>query len=151
MQDQNLVDQLISAYHTLNTTVRMEPEARLHAQASAGTSIEDIVRRMRDDELRFSQALKERLTGVPLPDMLGEDAAPVIGTEGVKESGPILISQFGSAREVTLSLLRNLPESVWDETAEGGKSIRMRVTELVANNQRQLARIASQLGGAAPA
>ncbi len=105
-----------------------------------------LVTRLRDTELRFSQALKERLTGVAMPEMFGEDEAPVLGTETDHDSTAALISQFGTAREVTLALLRPLPEEGWDQPLEGGKPICARVEELAANDRRQRERIAGPLG-----
>ena len=145
MSDSNLIDQLIDTYHALNTRVRTVDESRLSAGTAEGGSIEEIVRRMRDDELKYSQALKERVTGVAMPDIFGGGETPVIGTEASEDSTAIMISQFGSAREVTLSLLRDLPAEEWDTPQAGGKTIRERVNELVDSDQRQLARIASQL------
>lgn len=150
MEHPNLIDQLIDTYHALNSHVRMAPEERLHARSGSNESVDDIVRKMRSDELRFSQALRERVTGLAMPDIFGESETPVIGTEAVEESTAILISQFGSAREVTLSLLRELPESDWDSVGGGEMSIRAGVSELAANDQRQLAKIAAQLDGVAP-
>jgi hypothetical protein len=151
LDSSSLIDQLIDTYHVLNTNVRSLPGDRFQTKTTSGESIEDIVRTMRDHELQFSQALKQRVTGVAMPDIFGKDAPPVIGAEAKNETTPILIAQFGSAREVTLSQLRGLPEPDWDVADSGGRSIRASVTELVENNQRQLTKIASQLGAAAPA
>lgn len=151
MQDSNLIDQLIDAYHVLNTHVRGIAEERTQARTASGESVEDIVRRMRDDELRFSQALRQRVTGLAMPDIFGEGAAPVIGAEAAEETTSVLIAQFGSAREVTLALLRHLTELEWDQPDSGGRSIRASVADLAANDQRQLAKIATQLDGAASA
>lgn len=151
MQDQDLqlIDQLIDTYHQLNVHVRTVPEAALERRDASGVSIEDIVRRMRDDELRFSQALRERTTGVAMPDIFADDQ-PVIGTETANEDTAVLISQFGSAREVTLSLLRDLADVSWDQGGDGAKTVRASVADLVASDQRRLSQIASLLGSASP-
>src|SRR3954452_20255716 len=73
MPDQDLIRGLIDTYRTLNTTVRPVPEAQLRAQTAGGTTVYDVMSRFRDDELLFSQALKERVTGVPIPDIFGGD------------------------------------------------------------------------------
>jgi hypothetical protein len=153
MQDQDLqlIDQLIDTYHQLNVHVRNAPEATLRGRDASGTSIEDIVRRMRDDELRFAQALRERTTGVAMPDIFGGDEQPVIGTETANESTAELISDFGTAREVTLSLLRDLADVTWDQGGDGAKTVRSSVSDLVASDQRRLAQIAAMLGSASPA
>ena len=151
MENSSLIDQFIDTYHSLNTSVRTVPEDRLRSRSGSGASAEDIVRRMRDDELRFSQALRERVTGLAMPDIFGQGDAPIIGTEAAEDSASVLIAQFGSAREVTLSLLRSLGELDWDKADAGDKTIRASVSDLAASDQRQLARIASQLVGAVPA
>lgn len=149
--ERDLLSRLIDTYHELNAHVRMISDDRLRARTSDGDSVEGIIRKMRDDELRFSQALKERVTGVAMPDIFGDHAAPLIGGEAEVETTPVLIAEFGSAREVTLAQLRGLSDHEWEQEVTGGKSIRDRVAELVANDERQLDRIAAQLNTAAPA
>ncbi len=146
MPDQELIDGLIATYRELNAKVRSQAEDRLRIADKEGRSVRDVVSRMRDSELRFSQALKERVTGVPMPEMFDESAAPVVGTEGADDSTNALLSQFGTARESTLALLRTLPDENWDETLEGGKPIRTRIQELRDNDRRQVERIVGMLG-----
>ena len=150
MQDHPLIDELIDTYHQLNVHVRTAPEPTLEKRDASGVSVEDIVRRMRDDELRFSQALRERTTGVAMPDIFGGDEQPVIGTETADEDTAVLVSQFGSAREVTLSLLRDLSDATWDQGGAGEKTVQSSVNELVESDHRQLARIAALLGSPSP-
>jgi len=140
MPDQALIDGLIATYRELNMRVRQLPEEQMQARASDSASIRDIVRRLRDDELRFSQALKERITGVPMPDIFVDDA-PVLGTENPNDTTAILIAQFGTARESTLAMLQSISDAEWDDAPDGSKSIRARIQELVNNDRRQLERI----------
>jgi len=146
MPDQELIDGLIATYRELNSKVRSQAEDRLRIADKEGRSVRDVVSRMRDSELRFSQALKERVTGVPMPEMFDESDAPVVGTEGADDSTNALLSQFGTARESTLALLRTLPDDNWDETLQGGKPIRTRIQELRDNDRRQVERIVGMLG-----
>jgi hypothetical protein len=148
MPDQELIDGLIATYRELNLRVRSLPEEQLKQPAPDGSSVRDIVRRLRDDELRFSQALKERITGVPMPDIFG-DVKPVVGTENPNDTTAIMIAQFGTARESTLAMLHSLPDPAWDDTEEGAKSIRTRIQELLNNDRRQLQRIEGLIGAAA--
>ncbi len=141
----DLISGLIATYRELNTQIRPLPEEQLRQQA-AQESVRAVVTRLRDTELRFSQALKERLTGVAMPEIFGEDEAPVLGTETDHDSTAARISQFGTAREATLALLRPLPDDGWDQDLEGGKPICARVEELAANDRRQLERITGLLG-----
>jgi hypothetical protein len=149
MPDQELIDGLIATYRELNMRVRSLPEEQLKQPGSDGTSVREIIRRLRDDELRFSQALKERITGVPMPEIFG-DEAPVVGTENPDDTTAIMIAQFGTARESTLAMLHSLPDPAWDDVPEGAeKSIRSRIQDLLNNDRRQLQRIDSVIGAGA--
>lgn len=149
MADQDLIDGLIATYRDLNARVRPLPEERLQVRGGAahdGGSVRDVVTRLRDSELRFSQALKERITGVPMPEMFGEEEAPVLGTETSNDTTATILSQFGTARESTLAMLRSLPAPDWDQVLEGGQPIRARVRQLYENDRRQMERIVGLLG-----
>lgn len=146
MPDQELIDGLIATYRELNAKVRPQPEDRLQMRGGSSGSVREVVSRLRDSELRFTQALKERVTGVPMPEMFGEDDIPVIGTEGPDDTTASILSQFGTARESTLALLRTLPDEDWDRPIESGKPIRTRIRELHANDRRQVERIVGLLG-----
>jgi len=145
MPDQDLISGLIETYRVLNNSVRTVPEERLRTGAAGGTAVHDLMRRMRDDELRFSQALKEHITGIPMPDLFSENELPTLGTETAQDTTAMMIAQFGTARESTLAMLRDLPDTEWDGEVDGGKSIRSRVLELLDNDRRQLDRISSLL------
>lgn len=138
----DLISALIQTYRTLNYEIRPHDERDLRASRSGSHSVRDVVERMRDDEMRFSQALKERISGVPMPDWL-ENELPVIGTESEGDSTAVLIAQFGTARESTLAMLRTLGESDWDAELDEGHPIRQRVVELVENDQRHLQQLGS--------
>ena len=142
----DLISALITTYRELNNQVRPLPEEQLRQGGGAEGSVRAVVARLRDTELRFSQALKERVTGVAMPEIFGEDEVPVLGTETDHDSTAARISQFGTAREATLALLRPLPEDGWDQALEGGKPICARVEELAANDRRQLEPITGLLG-----
>ncbi len=140
---EQIINQLIATYRELNLRVRPLDDAAM--SSNEGKSVRGIVERMRNDELRFAQALKERLTGVPMPEIGGEDS-PIIGTETENDTTIVVISQFGTARATTLSMLREISESDWTAPVEGGKSVKERAQELAANDLRQLERIRSLLG-----
>jgi hypothetical protein len=145
MPDQDLIGGLIETYRTLNNSVRTVPETQLRSGGAGSPAVRDVMRRFRDDELRFSQALKEQITGVPIPDIFSADELPTLGTETDNDTTAMLIAQFGTARESTLAMLRDLPEAEWDASTDGGKSIRTRVFELLDNDKRQLERISTLL------
>ena len=146
MPDQELIDGLIATYRELNGKVRPLPEDRLRLKGDGGGSVREVVTRLRDSELRFSQALKERITGVAMPEIFGEDETPVVGTESSEDSTAAILSQFGTARESTLALLRSLPDEDWDRPIDEGQPIRARIRQLRDNDRRQVERIVALLG-----
>ena len=145
MAQKELIDSLITTYRELNNSVRRLPEERL--ASGGGSGVRDLVRRLHDHELRFSQALKERITGVEMPDFGDGADAPVLGTEGTNDSTAVLLSQFGTARESTLAMLRGLGADDWQGTTEGGRSIVASVQQLTEHDRRQMDQINSALGG----
>lgn len=142
-----LIDELVDTYRELNTHVRPLPEERLNAGGEEG-SVRSVIARMRHDEMLFAQALKERVTGVVHVDPVGRE--PVIGTEHRNDTTVMLISQFGTARETTLNLLKNLTDEDWVKQTDDGMSIQDHVQELVKSDQNQLQRI-KQLLTSSPA
>ena len=138
---QAVIDALVATYRELNHQVRRLPEDRLRRPHREGGSVRDVVAGLRDRELRFSKAIKERLTGIPMPELFGEDAAPVIGTERADEPTRMLISEFGTAREATLAMLLPLSEEEWAAGIEGGQPIGARAAALAADDRDQLERI----------
>lgn len=149
---QECIDGLIATYRSLNMNVRTLPEDRLRVASGKGGngSVRDVVLRLRDSELRFSQALKERITGVPMSEALSGEA-PVIGTEHEDDTTHSLLAQFGTARESTLAMVRELTEQQWEEGVEGGQTIRARIESLLDHDREQLERINALLGAPAPA
>lgn len=145
-----LIDSLIATYRTLNMSVRPRPEEELRTRGAGGHGVRDVVQRMRDDELLFSQALKERISGVTMPEMF-QDEAPVIGTEHEGDTTAKILAQFGTARESTLAMLRSLSPEEWESSGEGQQTIAARVAGLVENDRKLLERIARVVPGVEPA
>src|SRR5690242_12380664 len=130
MTEHELIDGLIATYRSLNFLVRPHPEELLRAPGGAG-SVRQAVTRLRDRELRFSDALKARLTGVHMPEIFDETEAPVVGTERDDDTTRARLSQFGTAREATLVRLRDVAEAAWDQVPEtGGQPIRAETRQL---------------------
>jgi hypothetical protein len=145
MPDQELIDGLVATYRTLNMTVRPLSEEQLRAPVADGGTIRDALRRLRDDELKFSQALEVRVTtGQPMPEVT-EDEKAIIGTESDDDTTAALIAQFGTARESSLAMLRGLPEAEWDSTEAGSRTIRTIIRDLLNNDQRRLQAITAPL------
>jgi len=147
MAEQDLIDGLIATYRDLNLRVRPLSEERLRLDTGNG-SIRRQVRRLRDDELKFSQALKDSLSGIPIPEMFGDEMG-VLGTESEDDTTATMLAQFGTARESTLAMLRALPPMDWDKRLEGTPSVRERVTQLLANDNRHVESIVARLGSPA--
>lgn len=138
----DLISALVNTYRELNVHVRQLPESAVTDDKGQG-SVRDIVTRMRYDEMHFSQALKQRLTGVVIGDPDQDDR---IAAEAVEDaSTPEIISQFGTARETTLSLLGNLTDEEWNQTTNDGDTILQHVQALVESDRAQLERIKAML------
>jgi len=145
MSDRELIDGLIATYRTLNFTVRPHPEAQLRHRGPHG-SVRHAITRLRDRELRFADALKARLTGVPMPEIFDEADAPVVGTERDDDTTRARLAQFGTAREATLVRLRGVPEPEWDVVpATGGQPIRAETRQLLEHDQQVLQQIQQTL------
>lgn len=127
------LDQLIETYRQLNATVRNTDNA----------DVREIVRQMRQDELLFAVALKERLLGSP--SAVGVES-PIVGLENESDSLTMLVSQFGTARATTLTTVKALTGDQWSIDTGDGRTIRNRVDELAENDKRQLAAIRGHLG-----
>lgn len=143
MGEQDIFNGLIATYRELNTKVRPLPEERLTLGRS-GDSVRDVVLEMRDQELFFSQALKDRLTGSA---GAMRDSAKAGGVEipSPDDTTVEVISQFGIARESTLAMLRGMPPESWDDPAQG-ETIRAATEELLQNDGRHLEKIVRLLG-----
>jgi hypothetical protein len=150
MSEQDLFDGLIATYRDLNLKVRQLPEERLKLGRS-GETVRDVIIDLRDDELRFSQALKERLTGVPMSDVFtpaGEAATAEIPSPD--DTTAEVLSQFGTARESTLAMLKSMLPEAWDDTSQGTLTIRAAVGNLLSNDGQHMKTIISLLGSPSP-
>lgn len=142
MAEQEMIDQLIATYRDLNHNVRPH---HLDGSQDANRGVREIMRKMRDTELRFSQDLKARLTGQPVSFKETQELA-TLGTETDHDSTASLIAQFGTAREATLAMLRDLDRGGWEAAEEGGTSVRADVQALIENDKQALAAIGAAAG-----
>jgi hypothetical protein len=135
MTQQDLVHELINTYRDLNLAIRGtpgDPKTRIQNDPK----VRNLLRAARDYELRHAEQLKEQVTGVPVDEVV-EDEDPTLGTEQISDQAQVLLSQFGTAREATLSLLRGLDEQTWNEVGASGMSVRAIVERLI-DHDRQL-------------
>ncbi|MGI9252225.1 MAG: hypothetical protein ACR2J8_00630 [Thermomicrobiales bacterium] len=147
MADQELLDGLIATYRELNFRVRTLPEDRLRLNTGHG-SVRDVIKRLRDHELSFSQALKDSQIGIAMPDVFAGEP-PIVAPESLDENTSTILAQFGTARESTLAMLRALPPMDWNKPAGGGASVETRASELLQNDRRVRERLVQLLGSPA--
>lgn len=141
-EQDGVLSSLIATYRELNLKVRPVPESQISAESSGGTSIKGLLRTLGDDELAFAQSLKSRLSGVPIEVVEGKDA-PLTGNESEDDSASMLISQFGTARATTLSLLKGLSHEAWNQPLDDGKSLLQHVQAVVERDAKVLNQISS--------
>jgi len=137
-----VIDELIGTYRELNLRVRPLSESVLSADRK-GTSIRQIVQAMRDRELAFAQALKERTSGFAPVQTVADP--PITGLETNEDSTAMLISQFGTARGTTLSTLKALPPEAWDAVGGDGLTLSAAVQDLIAQDRDAVDQIVSLL------
>ena len=145
MAHEEFINRMIATYRDLNLLVRPIPEDVLNRRTGGEASIRDQLQRLRDNELRFTQATKELLTGQTIPEDL-VDEAPIIGLEHEGDPSRVLLSQFGTARESLLAMLREMTEEQWSETRTGGRTMVARIEGLLENDQKVLTRVQSLVG-----
>lgn len=139
MANSDLIDSLIATYRNLNLSIRPLPDAQM-TQASGGTSLRDLILEMRDHEMQASQQLKLMT--------LGEGALsgsmPEIAPSAPGISARSVLSEFGTAREAILALIRELSDEEWTAEHDGpnGKvTIQSFIQDLAAHDREALAKI----------
>ena len=151
MQDQEIFNGLIATYRDLNLRVRPLPDERLRLGQGRST-VKGVITDMRDDELRFSQALKDRLAGGLMAEVLKADGAAEVEelvVPGPDDTTVEVLSQFGTARESTLAMLRGMTPDEWDAPGGGGVTIRQASERLLGNDARHMEKIVRLLGSPA--
>jgi hypothetical protein len=149
MDEQSLFNGLIGTFRELNMKVRPLPEERLQLGRGRET-VRRVIVDMRDDELRFSQALKDRLVGAPMADVF-HGRSDVEGGEipSPDDTTVEVISQFGTARESTLAMLRGMSPESWDDQSQGAFTIRDATGGLLASDAAHMKKIVTLLGSPA--
>ena len=150
MSEQELFNGLIATYRELNLKVRPLPDERL-TLGRAGESVRDVVLAMRDHELRFSQALKDRLSGGALSGAFGDKGETMLSEIPSPDDTTVeVISQFGTARESTLAMLRGMAPETWDDLEQGATTVREATRDLLASDAVHLEKIVGLLGSPSP-
>jgi hypothetical protein len=121
MPDQELINEMIAVYRDLNMRLRGADLNSIKDQkADNGETVYQILSRMRDREYNASQAIKLMSMGEDSSNISEDTRATVLDELIATGITPIiLLSQFGTAREATLSLLRTLDEEAWDVEHNG--------------------------------
>jgi hypothetical protein len=146
MSEQDIFNGLIATYRELNLKVRPLSDERLTLGRS-GESVRDVVLAMRDQELRFSQALKDRLSGAGLSGAFGDKGETMlIEIPSPDDTAVEVISQFGTARESTLAMLRGMAPETWDDSAHGPTTVREASEDLLTSDAAHLEKIVTLLG-----
>lgn len=149
MAHSDLIDSLIATYRTLNMTVRPLSNEQALKPGSSGESIRDLVAGLRERELVTSQMLKNMTMG----DLgtAGAHGGELEILEPINEQNVrVLLSEFGTAREAILALVRDMPDEALDTERTGGigfTTIRSVVEDLVQRDQTFM----RQLEGLVPA
>lgn len=108
----DLIDSLIGTYRELNLKLRTVTEERLAANGNGG-SARDVVSAMRNRELIASQQLKLMM----LADY-ANTAADVVDPASLdpvdQQTTRTLLSEFGTARESILAVVREMPDEALD-------------------------------------
>ncbi len=156
MADRDVVEALIAAYRELNQ--RFRPLlAAMNADAGTvedPTSLLGILYRLRNRELNASQAIKEMLRGGERT-IVDDEAEPLVTLQQTALGlvPIVLLSQFGTAREATLAMVRDLPDSVWQqefETPRGRMTLRAYLETLIARDREAIRALEERLGQPAP-
>jgi hypothetical protein len=150
VSEQELFNGLIATYRELNMKVRPLAEERL-SLGRARHTVRHVILELRDDELRFSQALKSRLSGLAMVDVFaGDEDVEMAEIPSPDDTTVEVLSQFGTARESTLAMLKGMPPEAWDDRAFGNLTVRDAVEDLRTNDARHLEKIVGLLGSPAP-
>ena len=146
MADQAIIGELIATYRELNHRLRgvdfgpARPDTEL---VNDDKSVSGILFQMRNRELRASQSIKSVLAGgkALASDEEVEASGDVTGAPHTVE---VLLSQFGTAREATLSQVRDLSDEAWAQsfdTPRGPMALKDYLQSLVDRDRQRLAQI----------
>jgi hypothetical protein len=117
MPDQEILNEMVEIYRDLNMKLRgRDLNAIKDQKADNGESLVEILNRMRNREYNASQAIKLMTLGEDASTIDESSQAAVLDeliTTGITPI--ILLSQFGTAREATLSLIRTITEDLADQ------------------------------------
>ena len=140
MPDQEILNEMIEIYRELNMKLRgVDLVAIQDQKADDGESLNEIMNRMRNREYNASQAIKLMSMGQDASEIDESAQAEVLDELVATGVTPIImLSQYGTAREATLSLLRQAEDETIDEelgSPRGKISIRQYSRELINDDR----------------
>lgn len=152
MADQAIIGELIATYRELNHRLRgvdfgpAKPDREL---VNDNQSVAGVLFQMRNRELRASQSIKSVLSG---GNVIGDDEVVVPSSDvtGAQHTVEVLLSQFGTAREATLSQVRDLPDEAWAQTYEtprGSMPLKEYLQSLVDRDRQRMQQIEHAMQG----
>jgi hypothetical protein len=155
MPDQEVLNEMIEIYRELNMKLRgVDLDAVKDQKADNGETIREILNRMRNREYNASQAIKMMSLGDDASHIDESAQAEVLDELIATGITPIImLSQYGTAREATLSLVRQANEETIDQevgSPRGKMSIREYCRGLI-NDDRADQKLLNQLVEKAPA
>lgn len=137
------LSELVQTVRMLNWEVRPKISSMTGGN-EAGNALHTAVTDLRNNEIRTSQMIRT----MSLVDV-ADDSDPGRVVEHVEASTVgtrQLLSEFATAREAILSILRNLTDEQWAEnhdTADGAKTYEDVVDDLIASDKQHIAAIQS--------
>lgn len=136
MSQQDRIDALIATVRDLNHQVRARTSTVPGGENGSDKQLHELLGELRDNEHRVSRSVKLlTLEETQLAAQADVDSAHIPSEE---LSSRWLLSEFGTAREATLALLRELPEEGWartHETDEGSRSIQQLIDGLIESDK----------------
>jgi hypothetical protein len=136
----DIIDSLIATYRNLNMTIRPLSDAQVEQASGSDGSLRDLISEMRNNELQMSQQLKLMTLGEGALTGRMPEIAPIAPGLNVRA----ILSEFGTAREAILALIREMSDEDWTAQREGPNgqtSIQKVVEQIFANDRKALAAI----------
>jgi hypothetical protein len=136
----DLIDSLIATYRNLNMTIRPLSDAQVDQLSDSGGSLRDKIADLRNNELQISQQLKLMTLGEGGITGAMPEIAPIAPGLNVRS----ILSEFGTAREAILALIRELSDEDWAMQREGPNgqtSIQKVIDQLIASDRKALSEI----------
>lgn len=156
MADRDVIDGLIATYRELNQRFRPKLLALDSGQDPRANpdSVAGILYRLRNRELNASQAVKEMLLSGDT-SITDDEAEPLVTMQqtALGLTPAVLLSQFGTAREATLAMVRDLPDEVWQQTystPKGQMTLREYLQTLIDRDRATIQQLEQHLAQASP-